>query len=66
MHCQFKVDVPNSVAYINWTRVFECYVVRYGSKNGYQKDMCLKVIRLCAQNMIAILGSTVIQCSYEL
>ena len=29
------------------------------SKNGYQKDMSLKEIGSCAQNMIGILNSTV-------
>ena len=41
--------------------IFECYVVRCGFKNGYHKDnmkvyVFLKEIRLCAQNIIAILG----------
>ena len=58
MHCQCEVDVHNSVAYFHWTHIIECYVVRYGSKNGYQKDV-LKEIRLLALNMIAILGSIV-------
>ena len=30
-----------------------------GSKNEYQEDVCLKEIRLCAPNMITILGSMV-------
>ena len=35
------------------------YVGRCGSKNGYQKDMCLEDIGLCAQNMITMIGSIV-------
>ena len=34
-------------------------MVRYGSKNGQQKDMCLKEIGLRAQVLITILGSMV-------
>ena len=37
-------------------------MVRFGSNNGYKKkkkDMCLKEIGLCAQNMIIILGSLI-------
>ena len=33
------------------------YMVRCGSKNGHQKDICLKQIGLCAQNMVTVLGS---------
>jgi hypothetical protein len=34
--------------------VFYWNVVWCGSKNGYQKNMCLKEIGLCAQSMIII------------
>ena len=54
-----KVDVPNSVAELNQTSISGWYLVRCSSKNGYQKDMCLKGIGLCAQNMITILGPIV-------
>ena len=41
------------VAFLNWTSIFEWCVVRYGCKNGHQKDiMCFKEIGLCAQNML--------------
>ena len=33
----FEVDVPNSDTSLHWTPIFECLVVRCGSKNGYQK-----------------------------
>ena len=54
-----KIDVSNSVTYLNWISIFEWYVVMCGSKNGYQKDMCLTKIGLHAHNMITILDSTV-------
>ena len=41
------------VAFLNWTSIFEWCVVRYGCKNGHQKDiMCFMEIGLCAQNML--------------
>jgi hypothetical protein len=54
-----KVSRPNSVTYLNGTPIFEWWVVRCRSKNKYQKDMCLKEARLCAQILLAILGSIV-------
>jgi hypothetical protein len=51
--------MPNSVPYFYWTLVFEWYVVRCGSKNKYQKNMCLKEIGLRAQNMLLIISSRV-------
>ena len=43
-----KVDVPNLVAYLNWTHVLEWDVVWCGSKNGYVIDMCLRDIGMGA------------------
>lgn len=54
-----KVDVCNANVAIMWTPIIEWFIVRCGSKNGYQKDMCLKVIGLCAHNILTILGSIV-------
>ena len=51
--------MPNLVTALNWTPIFEWYVIRCGFKNGYQKDMYLIEIGLRAQNMIPILGSIV-------
>ena len=51
--------MPNSVTYLNRTHVFEYYMVRRDSKNGYQKDMYSKEIGLHAQNMITIISSIV-------
>ena len=48
-----KVDVPNSITYLNQKPIFYRYVV----KNGYQKDISLNDIGLCAQNLLFILGS---------
>ena len=54
-----KVDMPKSNTTIMWTPIFEGYVVKCGSKNWHQKDMCPKEIGLCAQNMPHVLGSMV-------
>lgn len=54
-----KMDVPNSVAYATQTPLFKWYVLRHGSKNIFQKDMCLQNTERCAQNMITILSSIV-------
>lgn len=45
--------------FLNQTPIFERYVVRCVSKNEYQKDIHLKDIGLCAQNMISIPSSIV-------
>ena len=42
------------------TLVFERYVLKCGSKNGHQKDLCLKETeQVHAQNLMLILGSTI-------
>ena len=51
--------MPMSITYFYRTLVFEWYVIWRGLKNKYKKDMCLKEIGLCAQNMITILSSTI-------
>ena len=40
--CVYKVDDPYSVTFLIRTPIFESYVVCWGSKNGYQKDMNLR------------------------
>ena len=45
--------MPNSITYLNQKPIFYRYVV----KNGYQKDISLNDIGLCAQNLLFILGS---------
>jgi hypothetical protein len=50
--------VPKLVTYLNQTPIFEWCVVRFGSKNGYPKDMSFEEIRLHVENMMTILGST--------
>ena len=40
------VDMPNSITYLDQTPIFEWYLVRCGSKNRYQKDMCIEEIGL--------------------
>ena len=54
-----KVDVPNSVTYLNRASVSEWWVVRCRSKNRHQKDMCFKEIGLHAQKLFTIQGSIV-------
>jgi hypothetical protein len=49
--------VPDSNISIIRTLIFEWYVVRCGSENGQQKYICSKQIGLCAQDMLAVLGS---------
>ena len=44
--------MPTSVFYLEETFIFEWR----GSKNEYQKDMCLKEIGLYVQNMMTILS----------
>ena len=46
---QDKVDNPYSVTFLIRTPVIEWYVVWCGTKNGYQKGMCLKEVGLHAQ-----------------
>ena len=55
----YKVDVLNAATYLNQIHIFEWYVVRCDFENGFQKDICLKEIGLCAQNMLTFLGSIV-------
>ena len=55
----FKIDMPNSITYLNRTFTFVWYAVRCGFKNGYHRNMCLKKYGLHAQNMVTILGSLV-------
>ena len=50
---------PYSVTFLIRTPILKWYVVCCGSKNIYQKDMCLKEIGLHAQNITTILVSIV-------
>jgi hypothetical protein len=51
--------VLDLVTYLIQTPIFEWYMARCGSTNGYKKDKCLKESRLRAQDMITMLGSIV-------
>jgi hypothetical protein len=52
-----EVDNPSSnTFFFIGTFVFEWYVVLHGSKNVYQKDMCLKEIGLHIQNIMTIMS----------
>ena len=55
----FNISRPYSVTCLHWIPIFELHVVRCGSKNGHQKDLCLDEIGLCAQKMVTILGLVV-------
>ena len=48
----------NSITHLNGVPIFEWYLVEYGSKNGYPKNMCLKRLELHAQTMIIIISSS--------
>ena len=52
-----KVDNPYLVTFLSQAPTFEWYVVKCGSKNKFQKEMCSKRIGLRAQNMITNLDS---------
>ena len=53
-------------SFINWTTIFEWYVARCGSKSGHENGiMRLKEIELCAQDLLTILGSLVINIIIE-
>jgi hypothetical protein len=47
--CVYKVDDPYLVTFLIRTPIFELYVLWWGSKNGYQKDMSLREIGLPAK-----------------
>ena len=53
-----KVDVHKLVTYLNQTPIFEWYVFRSYSKM-IQRDVCLRIIGLHAQNMIIVLDLTI-------
>ena len=52
-----KVNGPNPIADLEWTPIFKWCVLRCGSKNGCQKNVCFKKIGLRVPNLLAILGS---------
>ena len=41
-----KIDESTLLTNLYRTSIFEWYVVQFGFKNGYPKDMCLKEIGL--------------------
>ena len=54
----YRVGVANSVTSLNWTPLFEWYVIRCGSNTGYQKDKCIKETEVRAPNILTIIRST--------
>jgi hypothetical protein len=53
------VEVPKSNTTIIWTPLFEWYVVRCGSQNKHQRDMCFKEIGLNVEIEATTLGTIV-------
>lgn len=47
------------VTCLNRSPLIRWYVVRFGYKNGHQKDMCVKEIGFRVYNMSTIVGSVV-------
>ena len=48
--------MSNSVTYLNVVPMFEWCVVRCGSKNGDQRDLCFKEIELIVSDTITTLS----------
>ena len=48
----YEVNVSYSVTYVSRSTIFECCVVRFGSSNGYQKDMWFKRIGVRAHKFV--------------
>lgn len=46
-----KVRGPNSMPYLDQTAILGCVVIKCGSKNRHQKDVCLRrldyMLRIC-------------------
>ena len=55
-----KVTGPNLNTLPERAPIFEWCVVRCWSKNGHQKDMCLKEITLSAQILLIVLALKII------
>ena len=56
---QVRIDMPNSVTKINWTPVFEWYVLKCGSKKWIRRLHVFKRDWTTHSNMITILGGVV-------
>ena len=50
-----KLSGPTPVTYLERTPIFEWCMVRCGSNNRHQKDMCLKEFGMHVQNLLTIL-----------
>ena len=42
-----KVSGPNLVAYVNWTPIFDWWVIRCRCKGGHHKDMLKRDWTMC-------------------
>ena len=54
-----KVDNLYSFTFFIMTPIFEWYVVRCASNNGYQKEIRLTKIEICAQDLMIIFNSII-------
>jgi hypothetical protein len=50
-----KLSGFTPVTHLEWIPIFEWCIVKCGSKNRHQKDMCLKEIGKHIQNLLTIL-----------
>lgn len=55
---QITVSGPHSATCLDWTPMIESCVLRYGSQNGHQKDMCFKLIGVRAQKLLTMRVNT--------
>ena len=51
--------MPSLVTYLYHAPICEWYLIKFGFKNKYKKDICLGEIGLRARNMLTILSSKV-------
>ena len=54
-----KVSIPNAIAHLKWTLIFQWCVIRCGSRNKHQTYMCIQELGLHASHLFTILGSIV-------
>ena len=55
---QITVSGPHSATCLDWTPMIDSCVLRYGSQNGHQKDVCFKLIGDRAQKLLTMRVNT--------
>jgi hypothetical protein len=55
---QITVSGPHSATCLDWIPMIESCVLRYGSQNGHQKDVCFKLIGVRAQKLLTLRVNT--------